>query len=373
MSRRVTLFINSLRGGGAERVCVSLANELRSLEWDVQIVVLNLRDAVVRAAVRADVPVVDLQVEHVRQSAVAVARYIRANRPRLFLVFNHQLAVLLVWLRWLNIGRYAIVARNISTLSLKAVHEPSLWHSHVVNGFTYLFYRGVDRVVAQSHGMKRDLIANYRIREQSIRVIDNPLAPAYQGGDPLIPWGQRRHEVLYVGRLTAIKGLDLLIAACAACMREDPQLRLRLLGRGEDQLALQRQAEQAGIADRVVFEGYVADPGPFYAHAKVLAMTSHYEGFPNVLLEANSQGTPVVSVDCASGPAEIVEQGVNGVLVRSREVREFAQALQDTLSAEWDVERVRRSAARFSIHEVGRQYAAELLAADSARTQRRRT
>ena len=365
MSGSVTLFINSLRGGGAERVCATLANELRAAGWSVEILVLNLRDAVLRESVHPDIAVVDLGIEHARYSALAVARYVRARRPEQFLVFNDQLAVLLIWLRGMRVGRYSVVARNISTLSRKASLERSLWHRHVVHAMTRAFYRRVDLVIAQSEGMKRDLMSNYGIEERHLRVIHNPLSEDFtrcQDGRP-VAWRDRRDEVLYVGRLHAIKGLDLLIDGCAICMRADQELVLRLVGIGEELSALRRRAESAGVAHRVYFEGYVRDVQDFYARARVVALTSHYEGFPNVLLEAISQGTPIVSVDCESGPSEIVQEGINGFLVRSRDARDLASMLERTLAMEWDVARIQRTAEPFSAREVGRRYAAELTAA----------
>ena len=359
MSRSVTLLINSLRGGGAERVCATLANELRDAGWTVQILVLNLRDAVVREAVDPRIPVVELRVEHVRSGLAGIARHIRRTRPERFLVFNHQLAVVLVWLRAIGCGRFAIVARNISTLSRKAALEPSFWHRRVVHTLTRRFLRRADRVIAQSAGMERDLIENYRVEARRLRVIHNPLAPRFRhhGSVAPVPWAERDDEILYVGRLLPIKGLELLIDACALCMRERPGLVLRLVGAGEQELELKDRVAHAGIAARVIFHGYVADTVPIYARAKVVALTSHYEGFPNVLVEAMSQGTPVVSVDCASGPAEIVEDGLNGFLCRSREPADFAQSLQRALDRQWDLEAVRRTTDRFSSRAIAAEYA----------------
>ena len=362
MSARVTLFINSLRGGGAERVCATLANELHAMGWSVEILVLNLRDAVLRDSVNADIPVVDLGITHARYSALAVASYLHARHPDRFLVFNDQLAVLLVWLRCMRLGRFSVVARSISTLSRKASLEPSFWHRRVVHAMTRVFYRRVDVIIAQSEGMKRDLISNYGIDDRQLRVIHNPLSDYFtrhRSGRP-VPWQSRRNEILYVGRLNTIKGLDLLMDACLICMKADPELVVRLLGDGEEMSALKRRAESAGVAHRVHFEGYVKDVLEYYAHARLLVLTSHYEGFPNVLLEAISQGTPIVSVDCESGPSEIIQEGVNGFLVKSRNARDLADALQRVLAKEWDVAGIRQTAAAFSARQVASKYSVEL-------------
>jgi glycosyltransferase involved in cell wall biosynthesis len=365
VSSRVTLFINSLRGGGAERVCATLANELYALGWNIQILVLNLRDAIICDSVHPNIRIYNLGVEHARYSVLGIARYVREQRPEQFLVFNHQLAVLLVLLRGIRAGRFSVVARNISTLSRKASLEPSFWHRSVVHALTRAFYRRVELIIAQSEGMKRDLICSYGINEDQLRVIHNPLSESFsrqREGRPL-PWQLRGDELLYVGRLSAIKGLDLLIDACAICMRLNPNLVLRLVGDGEEKAALKRRAESAGIGSRVVFEGYVTDAIEFFANAKLLVLTSHYEGFPNVLLEALSQGTPIVSVDCESGPSEIVQEGINGFLVRSREARDFANTVQRALARQWDAGDVQKTARSFSSREIACRYAAELISA----------
>jgi glycosyltransferase involved in cell wall biosynthesis len=364
VSHSVTLLINSLRGGGAERVCATLANELHAAGWSVQVLVLNLRDAVVRRAVNPGIPVIDLGVEHARSAAVAVARYIRRNRPERFLVFNHQLAVLLVWLRALGVGQFAIVARNISTLSRKAALEPSFWHRRIVHAVTRAFFRHADVVIAQSAGMGRDLAERYSIEPQRLQVIHNPLAPRFRlaEGSVPIPWEDRHEEVLYIGRLESIKGLDLLIDAFSLCIKERPRLKLRLVGAGTLERELRERVTRGGLETSVIFQGYVEDTVPFFARARILAMTSHYEGFPNVLVEALSQGTPVVSVDCASGPAEIVENGRNGFLCPSRYPADFAQTLLRALDWPWDVADIRRTADRFSSDGIAAQYAQVLSA-----------
>jgi glycosyltransferase involved in cell wall biosynthesis len=364
VTRRVTFLINSLRGGGAERVCTTLANSMHGLGWEVDVLVLDLRDAVFRGALDPAIRVTDLDVGQVRFSFAALRRYVRERRPERFLVFNHQLAVLLVWLRALTRGRFSIIARNISTLSRMGALEPSFWHRRVVGAFTTVFYRHVDAVVAQSEGMRRDLVRNYGMPPGRVTVIRNPLAGPFErmAGLAAVPLRERRNEILFVGRLVAVKGLDLLLDAAAVCMAQDPGLMLRIVGTGELRGALEERAARAGIRGRVLFEGHAADTAGFYAAARVAALTSHYEGFPNVLVEALAAGTPVVSVACESGPAEIVQPGVNGFLVGTRDVPAFAAALRRALDEPWDVAAIQRSAGRFSSREIASQYASVLAA-----------
>lgn len=364
----VTFLINSLRAGGAERVCVTLANEMQARGSTITVVVLDLRDAVLRAKLNPQIEVVDLHTSHARRSIGSLARYLRSRRPQLVLSFNHQLAVMLTWLRAVGVADFALIARNISTLSEKAAFEKSFWHRHVVHAATRMFYRKVDAVIAQSEGMKRDLIARYGFNEGRIAVIPNPLPAGFmeRRADGPIPWHQRPKELLYVGRLNAVKGLELLIDAAAACFATHPDLILRLVGEGDQQRALEARAREAGIAERVSFEGYRPEPLEYHARARLVLLTSHYEGFPNVLVEALSQGTPVVSVNCQSGPDEIVSPGVNGLLVEGRDPAVFGAAIARALATEWDVVRVRATAERFSTTRVVAAYTERIAAAGEA-------
>jgi glycosyltransferase involved in cell wall biosynthesis len=226
----------------------------------------------------------------------------------------------------MRLGRFSVVARSISTLSRKASLEPSFWHRRVVHAMTRAFYRRVDVVIAQSEGMKRDLISNYGIDDRQLRVIHNPLSDYFtrdRSGRP-VPWQSRRNEILYVGRLNTIKGLDLLMDACLICMKADPDLVVRLLGDGEEMAALKRRAESAGVAHRVRFEGYVKDVLEYYAHARLLVLTSHYEGFPNVLLEAMAACLPVITTP-AGDAAAIVRDGVTGYVVPFEDINGMAE------------------------------------------------
>jgi glycosyltransferase involved in cell wall biosynthesis len=117
-----------------------------------------------------------------------------------------------------------------------------------------------------------------------------------------------------VGRFVAQKRIDRLIQAFAAAVHRGLDANLILLGQGPLQHKLQRLADELGIKSRVFFAGFQPNPYPYIKAASALVMSSDYEGFGMVLLEAMALGTPVISTDCPSGPREILQDGRNGIL-----------------------------------------------------------
>jgi glycosyltransferase involved in cell wall biosynthesis len=119
--------------------------------------------------------------------------------------------------------------------------------------------------------------------------------------------------IMGVGRLLRQKGYDRLIRAVAALQR--PDVRLVLVGEGPDRAKLQSQADELGIGDRLIMPGFVRQPMQWLAAADLFALSSRWEGFGHVIVEAMAAGAPVIAFDCPHGPRDIIRSGENGILV----------------------------------------------------------
>lgn len=131
-----------------------------------------------------------------------------------------------------------------------------------------------------------------------------------------------------VGRLTPQKNFQLFLDVVADLQREIPDLHALLAGTGPEDSLLRQHAASLGIADRVVFAGYVADSRKVYAAADLLLMPSRFEGLPMTLLEAMSSGLPVVA-SALDGIAEVISSGKDGVLVAPGDRDGFVRAVRD--------------------------------------------
>lgn len=351
-SDSVWFLISDMGRGGSQKVCSTLVCELASQGHHVGLMTMH--------GGRGDWPLPqNLKVDsfncnHARFVLPDLVKWLRSRRPGTILVFNHQLAVLLVLARFLSRSNVTIVARNISNLSQKYTRESSSWHTAVVNPLVKLLYRRIDLVVAQSRGMAEDLMANYGFPEQKIKLLHNPVVM------PLVPKDEvaanhHRHEFLFVGRLEPVKNLAFLLGAFSLLQESLNEVHLTIVGDGSERKALADLCVKLGIVDQVAFVGW-QKPEKYFAACDVVVLTSHYEGFPNVLIESMAHGKPVVSVDCPSGPSEVIQHGVNGFLVRTDELHQYAQSMRMAALQSWDTDRVRFSIKEFKADSVALRY-----------------
>ena len=167
-------------------------------------------------------------------------------------------------------------------------------------------------------------------------------------------------------RFGRAKDFPTLIRALAR-VREQRPARLLILGEAANpRRSAKRKAEldavarEVGVQDHVRLEGYVANPFPYMRLASVFALSSLYEGFGNVLVEAMACGCAVVSTDCPSGPAEILEHGRYGPLVQVGDHKALGDAILSVLDTPPDPELLRRRAADFTVNRAVDQYEALL-------------
>lgn len=139
------------------------------------------------------------------------------------------------------------------------------------------------------------------------------------------------HRIVSMGRMTTEKGHDLLLEACAKIFSQHTDWGLEIVGDGPLREKLTKQAESLGISDRVHFHGQLSAPFGVVKRADIFVLPSRIEGFPNVLLEAMCLGRAVVSFDCESGPSEMIEHSVNGLLVKAEDVEELALAIKSLI------------------------------------------
>jgi glycosyltransferase involved in cell wall biosynthesis len=174
-----------------------------------------------------------------------------------------------------------------------------------------LFYRSFDLVVCQSRYMRDDLVEHFGYPARKTLIINNPVdvtrVRQLAGEMPQqAPDASDTIELLAVGRLSSEKGFDLLISALAVCER--PCLHLTILGDGPLHAQLTRLANERGVARQVTFAGFQANPYPFFRRSDAFVLSSRYEGFPNVVLEALACGTPVIAVPAPGGTTEILQR-----------------------------------------------------------------
>ena len=215
-------------------------------------------------------------------------------------------------------------ANHMSQNHGELIHNAPVKHrlSYAISRFALT---RADHLICQSEDLAGDL-ARLGIATP-MTVIGNPIdvdevtslaaAPATLPGSPAL---------LAVGRLSRQKGFDLLLPAFAQLLATAPAAHLTIAGTGPDESALRALARTLGVADRVTLRGFIENPYPLMRAADLYVLSSRYEGFPNVVLEALACDTPVVAAACA-GVAGLILPGVNGWLAPVDDVAGLADAL----------------------------------------------
>src|SRR5262249_15565149 len=226
-------------------------------------------------------------------------------------------------------------------------------------------YNFADAIAATSQGVSDDLMQHFGVRKSAIRIVHNPIdfdAMTEAVAEPIDASDERvwKHPaIVSAGRLAEAKNFPLLIDAMALVRRRLPAARLFILGQGDQEDELRRQIARLGLSDAVRLCGFQRNPWKYIARADVFALTSRYEGFGNVLIEAMACGVPVV-VTRSPGPLEIVRDNVDGVIVPEHTPAAVAKALEAILTD--DRKRASMSAAakesatRFALPAIAGQY-----------------
>jgi glycosyltransferase involved in cell wall biosynthesis len=235
-------------------------------------------------------------------------------------------------------------------------NNPALAIGNLWKKLRHLTYPHAARVISTSQGV--DCYFDW-LPKTKRAVIYNPLVPLkndqgemnlIKGADPDKKW------VIAMGRLVHQKGFDILLHAFGQIAGNHSDWQLLILGEGELRPELEELRQSLGLSHQVVLPGLIDNPFPVLKKSKLFVLSSRFEGFGNVLIEALACGIPVISTDCPSGPREIIRDGVNGILVQNGDVEALAVAMDRLMSDQGERKRLADRAAdvteRFSLEKI---------------------
>lgn len=359
---RVMLLIYSLSGGGAEAAATSLIRA-----WDDFGVGTDLVLAQGGGRSEADLPsschMTVLGCTTAQGWIAGTSKVIRHERPSAILAFMEGAGLTALIGRTVAHANTPVVVGVHNTLSAHLRSSPR-WKERLLGPLLLRrLYPRADGIVAVSEGVAADLSAYARIPRSRIDVIYNPIVrdlEAFQRvAPPNHPWYEERATpvILAAGRFTRQKDYPTMLRAFQL-VRGRLDARLVILGEGEERASIEALARALGVADSTAFVGFVANPHAYMRHSSVLALSSAWEGFGNVLVEAMACGTPVVSTDCPHGPREILDNGRYGTLVPVGDDRALAEAIRLSLDGVSEAERamLMGRAAEFSVQRAAQQY-----------------
>lgn len=384
MTGPICFYMHSLQCGGAERAVLSLAGEMKRRGYDSRILI-NYEDMTLAGEVPENVPVERVRPVFrqlgflstlMRRPCLPVTLKQRRPTPAFKFVPGLRRALArirpaVVFSSLHGCNEAAVIAARLlrpppSVVPIiHAALSPEIRANDNLSARLAAMaplYAAADHIVCVSKGVRDDLRELVPLPPDRVSTIYNPFPidtiRALALEDPHHPWlAEARPVILGVGRLAEQKNFALLIDAFAR-VRQHCDARLILLGEGPLRSALAEQTVRLGVAEDVDLVGLVGNPYAYMARARLVVVSSRYEGFSRVLVEAMACGCPVVSTDCPSGPREVLDGGRFGRLVSVNEPDAMAKAIVETLDSDIYLESLVSRAQEYASEKVGDQYEA---------------
>lgn len=339
----IAFYIYQLLDGGVERILINLMHSFvrRGLKVDL---VLNRTGGPFMSQVPPEVNIVELSaLLPFRDGIPKLAHYLRKERPLVMISSIHLNTEVALLAKVFALSSTKVFVREASHLSSEAKREIDFTGSSQkirwAPFLAKLLYPWANGIIAISKGVAEDLAQITGLSEKRIQVIYNPTITPNLNKKALEPiehpWFKAEEPpvIIGVGRLERQKDFPTLIKAFAL-VRQRYSCRLVILGQGRDRQNLNKLIEELDLKTDVAMLGFVENPYPYIAKATGFVLSSIWEGFGNVIVEAMALGTPVVSTNCPSGPAEILDNGKYGWLVPMGDDKAMAEAILSILSNE---------------------------------------
>ena len=355
----IALVIHGLGPGGAERTMTTLANAWADRGNTVTLI--SFDDGTTPPAFALD-PRIKRRTLSLRGSSLHFVHAIIANFTRV----RHLRSVLRqenpdVTISFITATNIVTILATLGARTPLIVSERVDPNAHRLTGIwatlRLVLYRFADAVVVQGEQIVGALPPSIR---PLAHVIPNPVTQPIDVQNSSAPVKDilhtDRNRIVGLGRLVPQKGFDVLIRAFAAIAERFPDWDLIIWGEGEQRPTLEYLIQELGMEERAKLPGVTAQPAAAFASADLFVLSSRYEGFPNALAEAMACGLPVVATDCPSGPAEIIRNNVDGILVAPDDVEALAetigQLIADGSMRASLAERASEITARFSVDDI---------------------
>ena len=350
-----------MASGGAERLHLHLAPYFMQAGYRVTFL-LHRAEGSLMPIIPQGARVVSMECGRTLAGLWPLIRFLRKEKPDILLSNLGHNNIIAIWAKVLAKMKTRVIACFHSVVSAETSPRAS-WQYRILPLLCRLFLNKADGIVAVSSGSADDLARVCGIMRQRIDVIYNPAV--FERFDERMQeviahsWLQTGSAPVFlaVGRLVESKDFPILLRAFAL-VKQHFSCRLIVLGEGPQHGPLKELARSLHIDQHIDLLGYRDNPLPFMRRAAAVIMTSRYEGFGNVLVEALACGTPVISTDCPYGPAEILDHGRFGTLVPVGDVHALAQAMQDLLKSQPDPHILQSRGREFTADRTAQQYIA---------------
>ena len=347
MKKKIFFVLSSLTAGGSERVYWLLSQNFNKEEFDVSLVLLDLRDPFFSPELEG-IRVVNLNSIRASKSFFKLYKLLKEEKPYAVFTTGGHISTLLSIISCFVKIPY-LIGRETSVIDIMVTFAGP--RAKILDLFVGAAYRRIRIGVCQSDEVKQSLAKKYHIPVKKLVVIPNPVIP----NNILKEKNHNRvnTRIIVVARLSIEKGLFRLLEI----FKDLPQnYTLNIAGDGSLRSELLDRIGELNLETRVKLVGQVKDINSFIAKHDLMLLTSYTEGFPNVVIEALSVGIPVVSF-LVGGIPSIIKNGFNGYIIQQDDMPTFKRFTIKACNQNWDSAAIKRDVnVRFGIDKVVARY-----------------
>lgn len=350
--KKICFIIPSLGGGGAERVAFHLLNNLSLDNFDLSVIIVYKNKGEYLKDLRKEVKRIFLEKDKIRYSIPSLYRTLKEENPDVVINFSFELMMLMGVFIIPFLKNTYFINRQINILSMQKF-----------NFFKKILlkvaYKNFDKIITQSKDMTEDLLKNIDILKEKIVEINNPVdiekIEKLSNENIEIEFDKESKNLLCVGRLAPQKGFDLIIQSMS--LLNDKNIKLYILGDGEEKENLLNLIKKLNLKERVFLLGRKSNPYVYMKNADLFILSSRYEGFPNVLIEAGSCGLYSICNNCPGGINEIILEDLNGNIVNFNNGNLVAKTIEKNLILNKDKKDIEESVkTRYSLENIITKY-----------------
>ena len=356
--KKISIILPNFGGGGAEKAYLEIGQEFAKRDYFVEFVLMHCSGELLEKA-KSLFSVVDLKCHRMRNLPKILINYLQNNKPNFLIAPMWPLTVIAPISQLLSKHKCKVLICEQNYLSIQ--YRQRGWLNWSLMRISMaICYRIAHRRIGVSTGVIKDIVKLSGLPKKMFELIHNPVPTFIEPSKNSIqhveqlwscPSGAR---IITVGSFKPQKNHKLLLKAFAKLKIKDAKL--MFVGKGEGREHLSILVEELGLADKIVFAGFQIDTIPFYLTADLFVLSSNYEGFGNVIVEALACGTPVVSTDCPSGPSEILKNGQFGGLVPVNDVNALAIGITKQLEEPVSRDLLIKRAKDFSSEKIASKY-----------------
>jgi glycosyltransferase involved in cell wall biosynthesis len=328
----IAFILPDLKGGGAQKMIINLANEFAERDYQVDLVLLN-SDGIYRDLVSRKVTMVEFNKNRSIAALFDLINYFRNQKPSIAIsaLFHVNLITILAKIFSGNkTSKIILSERNHLT---KRLSDMGFFEENIIKFLVKRFYPKADYIVGISNGVCRDLekIIGEKENQKIVRIHNPVISKDFEGllnADTVFSFPNKAGlKLVTSGRLVKQKDYPTLLKAVCLYKQQYGDVHLAVLGEGVLKPKIEKLTENLGLKGNVTYLGFIDNPLPVMKQADIYVQSSAWEGFCNVIVEALYCGLKIVSTDCESGPSEILENGKYGVLVPVGDENMLCQAL----------------------------------------------